>query len=182
MTAQIPVWTRRTILAAFAASMATPAFAEAGTFRFPSIDGGEYRLSDWAGRPVLVVNTASLCGFTYQYEGLQALHDRYSAQGLVVLAVPSGDFRQELGSAEEVKEFCEMTFGLELPMTEITSVRGSGAHPFYAWLRERHGFTPRWNFNKVLIGTDGQFVEAFGSNVRPNAPKLVRAIEGQLTS
>ena len=174
--------TRRFLLAAFGAGFASAGFAGAQDFRFPSIDGGDLRLSDWAGRPVLVVNTASLCGFTYQYEGLQALQDRYADQGLVVLAVPSGDFRQELGNEAEVKEFCEMTFGLELPMTEITSVRGAGAHPFYAWLREVHGFTPRWNFNKVLIGADGQFIEAFGSNVRPNAPKLVKAIEGQLTS
>lgn len=173
---------RRTILAALGATAVGPVFAEAGGFSFPSIDGGDLRLVDWAGRPVLVVNTASLCGFTYQYEGLQALQDRYADRGLVVLAVPSNDFRQELASEEEVKDFCEVTFGLELPMTEITSVRGSGAHPFYAWLRDTHGFTPRWNFNKVLIGPDGQFVEAFGSNVRPESAKLVRAIEAHLTS
>ncbi|MEL7213186.1 MAG: glutathione peroxidase [Pseudomonadota bacterium] len=173
---------RRVVVAGLAALIAAPALGETAAFRFPSIDGGEYRLGDWFGRPVLVVNTASLCGFTYQYEGLQALQDRYGDQGLVVLAIPSNDFRQELASEEKVKEFCEMTFGLDLPMTEITSVRGPDAHPFYAWLQQIHGFTPRWNFNKVLIGADGQFVEAFGSNVRPNSRKLVRAIEGQLTS
>lgn len=177
--------TRRLLLSAFGATLLTrPAFAQnaAQDFRFPSIDGGDYRMSDWAGQPVLVVNTASLCGFTYQYEGLQALQDRYETEGLIVLAVPSNDFQQELASEEEVKEFCEVTFGLDLPMTEITPVRGSRAHPFYAWLREAHGFTPRWNFNKVLIGPDGQFVEAFGSNVRPNSRSLLRAIEAQLTS
>lgn len=174
--------TRRMVLGGLTAMLAAPAFGETASFRFPSIDGGEYLLGDWAGRPVLVVNTASLCGFTYQYEGLQALQDRYADQGLVVLAIPSNDFRQELASEDEVKEFCEMTFGLDLPMTEITSVRGPGAHPFYAWLRQSHGFTPRWNFNKVLIGADGRFVEAFGSNVRPTSRKLVQAIEGQLTS
>lgn len=174
--------TRRLFLGGMAAMVAVPVRADVGGFTFPSIDGGTYRLGDWSGRPVLVVNTASLCGFTYQYEGLQALQDRYAAAGLVVLAVPSGDFRQELASEEDVKEFCEVTFGLTLPMTEITSVRGPQAHPFYRWLDRTHGFTPRWNFNKVLIGPDGSFVEAFGSNVRPTAPKLVRAIEGQLAS
>ena len=174
--------TRRMMLWALGASVAMPSFADPRDFRFASIDGGDLSLSDWSGQPVLVVNTASLCAFTDQYSGLQALQDRYADQGLVVLAVPSGDFRQELGSDSEVKDFCEMTFGLELPMTEITSVRGPQAHPFYAWLREEHGFTPRWNFNKVLIGPDGSFVEAFGSTVRPDAPKLVRAIEALLTS
>lgn len=173
---------RRMILTLAAGVASSAAFASADAFRFPSIDGGEYVMQDWVGRPVLVVNTASLCAFTGQYEGLQALQDRYVDQGLVVLAVPSNDFRQELGSEAEVKEFCEMTFGLDLPMTEITSVRGPQAHPFYAWLRDSHGFTPRWNFNKVLIGPDGRFVDAFGSNVRPDARKLTQAIEAQLSS
>ncbi|MEM9247577.1 MAG: glutathione peroxidase, partial [Pseudomonadota bacterium] len=103
-------------------------------FTFPSIDGGTLALGDWLGRPVLVVNTASRCGFTRQYEALQALYDRYRADGLIVLAIPSNDFRQELATEAEVREFCEVTFGLDLPMTEITAVRGRDAHPFYQWL------------------------------------------------
>ena len=130
-----------------------------GTFRFESIDGGSYDLADWRGRPVLVVNTASLCGYTPQYDELQALHEEYGPRGLVVLAVPSDDFRQELSSDEAVAEFCEVNFNLTLPMTTITSVRGSGAHPFYRWLRDTHGFEPGWNFNKVLLDGEGQLVQ-----------------------
>ncbi|KGB83356.1 glutathione peroxidase [Rhodovulum sp. NI22] len=156
-----------------------PAAARNG-FVFASIDGGEIALDDFTGRPVLVVNSASLCGFTPQYEGLQALYDSYRDRGLVVLAVPSNDFRQELGSAEEVKDFCATTFDLDLPMAEITHVRGDQAHPFYQWVAETTGFVPGWNFNKVLIGTDGTVVEAWGSLTRPQARAITRAIEAQL--
>ena len=145
--------------------------------RFASIDGGTLALSDWPGQPVLVVNTASQCGFTYQYDGLQALYDRYKAQGLVVLAVPSDDFRQELDSNEAVKEFCEMSFGLDMPMTEITAVTGAKAHPLYQAIAHETGFVPRWNFNKVLIAGDGTVVGSWGSATRPNARPIVRAIE-----
>lgn len=160
---------------------AAPAMAgPGGSFVFDSIDGGTLSLDDWAGQPVLVVNTASRCGFTRQYEGLQALQDIYGDQGLVVLAVPSNDFKQELASEEEVREFCEVTFGLTLPMTTITPVRGAGAHPFYTWLRETQGFEPAWNFNKVLIGADGDFVAAWGSAMRPVSSVLTLAIEAEL--
>ena len=137
-------------------------------------------MSDWAGRPVLVVNTASLCGFTPQYEALQTLYDRYRDAGLVVLAVPSNDFRQELGSAEEVKDFCELTFGLDLPMTDILSVRGRDAHPFYRWLSDEHGFEPRWNFYKVLIGPDGTPAGAWGSRTKPLSGAITDPIEAFL--
>lgn len=147
---------------------------------FPSIDGGEISLRDFAGQPVLVVNTASQCGFTHQYNGLQALHDRYSAQGLVVLAVPSDDFNQELGSAAEVKEFCEINFNLTLPMTDVTHVRGAQAHPFFQEVRALTGFIPRWNFNKVLIGTDGEVVQTWGSSARPDSGEIPRAVEALL--
>ena len=147
---------------------------------FPSIDGGDIALSDFAGQPVLVVNTASQCGFTYQYDGLQALYDRYRDQGLVVLAVPSDDFNQELDSAEEVKEFCEINFTLTLPMTDMTHVRGARAHSFYKDVKAQTGFAPRWNFNKVLIGTDGQIVETWGSAAKPDSGAIPRAIEALL--
>lgn len=149
-------------------------------FSFPSIDGGTIALSDFAGRPVLVSNTASLCAFTPQYQGLQALYDRYRDRGLVVLAVPSDSFRQELGSAAEVQEFCELTYGLDLPMTDITPVRGRDAHPFFRWLAEAHGVAPAWNFAKVLIGPDGAFVADWGPTVRPDAPEIVARIEAFL--
>ena len=170
---------RRLLFLAAVALLALPALA-AGRFVFASIDGGTLDLADWRGRPVLVVNTASLCGFTPQYEGLQALYDRYRDRGLVVLAVPSNDFRQELGSDAEVKEFCEVNFNLTLPMTEITHVRGPRAHAFYRWLAEDQGFAPRWNFNKVLIGPDGAVVATWGSTTAPLSRAITGAIEGAI--
>ncbi len=144
---------------------------------FQSIDGGEIILSQWAGQPVLVVNTASRCGYTKQYDGLQTLYDTYRGRGLVVLAVPSGDFRQELKSNAEVKDFCELQFGLDLPMTEITRVKGSSAHAFYRSLKLEVGFEPRWNFNKVLIGPDGAVVKTFGARTKPNSSAITHEIE-----
>ncbi|WP_249138996.1 glutathione peroxidase [Actibacterium sp. MT2.3-13A] len=172
---------RLLILIAALVGLALPAAARAPfTFAFASIDGGTLSLGEWAGRPVLVVNTASLCGFTPQYKDLQALYDRYRERGLVVLAVPSDDFRQELGSEAEVREFCENTFGLDLPMTEITHVRGPDAHPFYRWLAEEHGVAPRWNFNKVLIGPDGELAGSWGARVNPMSRQITGAVEALL--
>jgi glutathione peroxidase len=147
---------------------------------FASIDGGEVSLADWAGKPVLVVNTASMCGYTPQYEALQALFDTYRDQGLVVLAVPSDDFRQELATADEVKAFCTINYNITLPMTDITHVKGPEAHPFYAWLRNEAGFVPRWNFNKVLIGRDGAIAGTWGAGVRPMSAPIVSAVEAAL--
>ncbi len=156
-----------------------PVAAFAG-FNFPSIDGGTIDLDAFEGRPVLVVNTASLCGFADQFDDLQALHDSYADRGLVVLAVPSDDFRQELGSADEVKEFCAVNFDLTIPMTDITPVTGEGAHPFYLWLAETEGFIPRWNFNKVLLDGDGDVVATWGSVMRPTARPVTDRIEALL--
>ncbi len=149
-------------------------------FTFGNIDGGTHDLTAWKGKTVLVVNTASKCGFTDQYGALQTLYERYRDQGLVVLAVPSGDFRQELATGEQVKEFCALHFGLTLPMTDITSVRGSDAHPFYKWVAETTGFVPRWNFNKVLIGPDGEVAGTYGATTKPLGRALTKEIETQL--
>ncbi len=154
--------------------------AQAAGFSFASIDGGEIDLDAWRGTPVLVVNTASMCGFTRQYDDLQALQDRYGARGLKVLAVPSDDFKQELSDAGAVKEFCETNFNLTLPMTDITHVRGAQAHPFYKWMAAEHGFTPGWNFNKVLIGPQGEVLGTWGSTVKPTAGAITKAIEPHL--
>lgn len=161
-------------------SLLLPVAAAAGEHVFDSIDGGQIDMAQWRGQPVLVVNTASMCAFTPQYEELQALYETYRDRGLVVLAVPSNDFRQELDSEAEVAEFCELTYGIDMPMTTITHVRGDAAHPFYAWLRDSHGFEPRWNFNKVLIGPDGALVDTFGSPVRPRSGSITRPIEALL--
>ncbi|MBL3559753.1 glutathione peroxidase [Rhodovulum sulfidophilum] len=149
----------------------------AESFRFPSIDGGEIDLAAFRGRPVLVVNTASQCGFTPQYDGLQALQDSYGPRGLVVLAVPSDDFNQELADETAVKDFCEVNFGLTLPMTEITHVKGAEAHPFYRWMDAEHDFSPSWNFNKVLLDGSGNPVATFGSFTKPQSAKLTAKIE-----
>jgi glutathione peroxidase len=164
-------------IAAFSASVAV---ADTPSFQFPSIDGGSYATADWRGKPVLVVNTASLCGFAGQYENLQTLSDRYEGRA-VVLAVPSDDFAQELASEAEVKEFCEVNFDLNLPMTTIQNVAQGEVHPFYAWSRDVHGFTPGWNFNKVLIGPEGEFVKAWGSTTKPDARPITSAIDSLLT-
>lgn len=169
------------LIALLVFTLATPsAQAEGLAGTFPSIDGETLSIEDWRGRPVLVTNTASRCAFTRQYDELQALYDQYRTAGLVVLAVPSKDFRQELATAAEVKDFCEVNFGLDIPMTDITSVRGPDAHPFYRALKQQAGFEPSWNFNKVLIGPDGEFVAAWGSRVKPDAPRIVEEIEALL--
>jgi glutathione peroxidase len=180
----MPHPTRRDVLGyacLYAGITAFPAIAAPNDWRFGSIDGGALSFSDWAGQPVLVVNTASRCGFTKQYDGLQALYDKYRDRGLVVLAVPSQDFNQELSNDKEVAEFCEVNFDLTLPMATITHVRGAKAHPFYEWLAETENFTPGWNFNKVLIGPDGQVEGLWGSVTRPQSKAITAAIEPLLS-
>ena len=152
----------------------------AAAFEFDALEGGTIDLDDLRGQAVLVVNTASLCGFTDQYAELQTLHERYGDRGLTVLGVPSDDFRQELGSAEEVADFCEVNYGLTIPLTDITPVRGEAAHPFYRWLAEEHGAAPRWNFNKALLDPSGDLVAFEGANVRPLSPRMTGAIEAVL--
>lgn len=147
---------------------------------FDSIDGGTLAISQWSGQPVLVVNTASRCAYTKQYSGLQSLYDAYRERGLIVLAVPSDDFRQELASNEDVKQFCELQFGIDLPMTGITPVLGTLAHPFFRSLKTEEGFSPAWNFNKVLIGPDGAVVATYGARTKPQSAQLRRDIEGLL--
>ncbi|WP_170754816.1 glutathione peroxidase [Ruegeria lacuscaerulensis] len=127
--------------------------------KFDSIDGGTLSLSDWNGQPVLVVSTASQCAFNRQYQGLRDLYDRYRNLGLVVAAVPSDDFKQELITNDEVRDFCELQYRTDFPMSVITHVTGPDAHPFFRSLKEEEGFAPRWNFNKVLIGPGGTVVE-----------------------
>lgn len=165
-----------TVAALFLAPVATAGDARtAHDFSFTAIEGGPLPMSDFAGKPVLVVNTASRCGFTHQYDRLQALYDAYRDRGFVVLGVPSQDFRQELATSEDVKKFCEVNFGLDFPMTEIEKVRGDDAHPLFRWLAGQ-GAAPAWNFNKFLIAPDGRFVAHYGSSVRPDSPKITDRI------
>lgn len=155
---------------------AAPAGTAAPTFFFASIDGGSYDTATWRGLPILVVNTASMCGYTPQYQALQDLSDQYQGRA-IVLAVPSDDFNQELASDAEVKDFCEVNFALTLPMTTIEHVATGELHPFFGWLRDTAGFVPDWNFNKVLLGADGQFVAAWGSNTLPTSDDITDALD-----
>lgn len=152
----------------------------AQAFSFTALDGTKLDLSDWRGRPVLVVNTASFCGFTHQYRDMQALHEEFADDGLVVLAVPSEDFNQEYSNNDDVAQFCRVETGLTFPITEITPVRGSAAHPFYQWLAQDHRKAPNWNFNKALIGPDGELVGFWGSSTRPTARAITSEIRRAL--
>lgn len=152
------------------------AASAAPSFSFASIDGGNYDTSNWRGMPVLVVNTASMCGYTPQYTELQQLSDTYEGRA-IVLAVPSDDFNQELSTNGAVKDFCDLNYSLTLPLTEMAHVARGDLHPFYAWLRAEQGFVPGWNFNKVLIGADGKFLHSWGSNAMPLGKSIVSEIE-----
>ncbi len=163
---------------------AVPAMAEsAHDFTFESIDGGSLPMSGYEGKAVLVVNTASFCGYTPQYEGLQSLWSEYRDKGLVVLGVPSNDFgAQEPGTAEEIKDFCEANFDVDFPLTAKQVVKGGDAHPFYQWAAAEKGSenAPRWNFHKYLVGTDGELLAAFPSRVEPMSDELVASVEAAL--
>lgn len=160
-----------------------PAASGAHAFGFTSIEGEALPLESFAGKAVLVVNTASRCGFTRQYGDLQALWERFRDRGLVVLGVPSNDFGgQEPGSEAEIKEFCEVNFGVDFPMTEKVRVAGAQAHPFYLWARTTLGAeaAPRWNFHKYLVAPDGRLVAWFPTQTRPDAEAVIRAIQSNL--
>lgn len=137
-------------------------------------------LCQYAGKVLLIVNTASFCGFTQQYAGLEALSARYQAQGLVVLGFPSNDFSQETGSNKDIASFCENTFNVKFPMFAKTKVSGSQANPLFKQLAASGGGLPRWNFHKYVVSRDGRTVTSFGSAVEPSDPRVRRAIENSL--
>lgn len=152
-------------------------------FEFESLNGKPIPLSEFAGRPLLIVNTASKCGFTPQYKELEAIWQKHKDEGLVVLGVPSNDFaNQEPGSSDEIAQFCEINFGVDFPLTEKVHVKGGDAHPLFQWLAMEGGFIskPRWNFYKYVIGKDGKLVDWFASTTRPNAPKVEAALKKAL--
>lgn len=139
-------------------------------------------LCQYSGKVVVVVNTASFCGFTSQYEGLEALYAKYKDKGLVVLGFPSNDFSQETGSNKQIADFCENTFGVKFPMFAKTSVAGKDANPLFKQLAAKTGTSPRWNFYKYVIARNGQSVESFSSMADPSSRRFVQEIEKQLTS
>jgi glutathione peroxidase len=151
-------------------------------FSFTSIDGTNMPLSGFQGQVLLVVNTASQCGFTKQYTDLQNLYERYKDQGLVVIGVPCNDFgKQEPGSLDAIKDFTTNQFGVTFPMTQKYSVKGDGAHPFFTWAsRQKKGAflqsSPKWNFHKFLINQNGELVKSFGSQINPLSENITREI------
>lgn len=180
-------WRASLLLLAMALpSLATSAAKEPldwKTVPLPSIDGGPLPASQFTGKVVLLVNTASQCGFTPQYKGIQALWEKYRDQGFVVLGVPSNDFGgQEPGSNAQVHSFCELNYGVSFPLLEKQTVVGPNAHPLYRWAAAQTGpvGVPQWNFHKLLIGRDGRLVDWFSSLTDPNAAKLTKAIESSL--
>jgi len=148
-------------------------------FNIESITGDNISLSEYKDKVVLLVNTASKCGFTPQYAGLQKLYDRYKADGLVVLGVPSNDFNQELGNDADVKDFCEIRYGVDFPLTSIQIIKGSNAHPLYKWISEEASVIaqPRWNFHKFLIGKNGEILNWFSSMTSPSSTGFIGQVE-----
>lgn len=191
--------TRHLLSAAVAASAALGATASSGQTQPPQVatpgtacpatlqhtyprlqDEKPQSLCQYAGRVVLVVNTASFCGFTNQYKALEELYSRYKDKGLVVLGFPSNDFAQETGTNQQIADFCENTFGVKFPMFAKTSVKGAEASALFRQLAQLSGTAPRWNFHKYLLARDGKLVDHYSSFTAPDSPSLVRAIEQQL--
>ena len=153
-------------------------------FSFKNIDGTNLSLSNYKGKVLIVVNVASKCGFTSQYEDMQNIWETYRAKGVVILGVPSNDFGgQEPGTNEDIKNFCETNFGINFPMTEKVSVKGSDAHAFYKWAKESHGKSavPKWNFHKIIIDKNGKVFDTFASMTNPTSKKFIKSIEKALS-
>ena len=151
-------------------------------YKFDSIDGGQINLSDYKGKVIVIVNVASRCGYTPQYEDLQSLHNNYKDKNLVVIGVPTNNFKQEPGNNKEIKDFCETNFGINFPMTEKTNVIGKDAHPFYKWAKKNHGIAaiPKWNFHKIVIGKNGKVIDTFASFTKPTSGKFLNLIEKEI--
>ena len=148
-------------------------------FSIESITGEIIDFKDYKNKVILVVNTASYCGFTKQYTDLQFLWDTYKSKGLIVLAIPSNSFNQEKKSNKEVKEFCEVNFNINFPISKITEVKGNDAHDIFKWAKDNYGKSaiPKWNFHKILINKDGKIEETFTSFTKPTSNKLIKKIE-----
>ena len=183
---------RRHVLTLLAGAVAAPAAAHAQSggmsritayaFSFKGLEGGDIRLADHAGKPILVVNTASLCGYTPQFTGLQTLWTRYHERGLFVLGVPSNDFGgQEPGGPTEILQTAHDEYGVSFPLAQKAVVKGTNPHPFYKWAAaERPVETPRWNFHKYLVGRDGHIAAVFPTEMEPMDARVINAIAKEL--
>ena len=151
-------------------------------FKIDGISGEVIDLDQYKNKVVLLVNTASYCGFTKQYADLQKLWDQYNSKGLIIIGVPSNSFNQEKKSEEDVKSFCEVNFSINFPLTSITDVKGDNAHEIFKWAEKNHGKSavPKWNFHKILINKQGKIEETFSSFTNPTSDKLIKKIENIL--
>jgi len=152
-------------------------------FNFKDLDGTDLELNEYKGKVIIVVNVASKCGFTKQYEDMQKIWEKYQSKGIIMLGVPSNDFgNQEPGTSSDIKNFCEAKFGISFPMTEKVTVKGDDAHPFYLWAKKNYGKSavPKWNFHKIIINRDGKIEETFSSITSPSSKKFITAIESLL--
>jgi len=183
---------RRQLLACIAGALAAPTLAHAQSpgmsrvtayaFSFAGLEGGDIRLSAYAGKPVLIVNTASLCGYTPQYAGLQQLWTRYRDRGLMIIGVPSNDFgEQEPGGPSDILETAHGEYGVTFPLTAKVEVRGPNLHPFYKWAAVERPFEiPRWNFHKYLVGHDGRIAAVFPTEIEPMDARVINAVVKEL--
>ena len=149
-------------------------------FNFNDLDGSVIKLSEFKEKVIVIVNVASQCGFTKQYEDMQKIWDKYQSSGLVIIGVPSNDFgNQEPGSNTEIKNFCESKFGITFPMTEKVVVKGMNAHPFYLWAKKNYGKSavPKWNFHKIIINKEGKVADTFASITSPTSKKFIKVLE-----
>ena len=151
-------------------------------FNFKSIDGGEINLQNYTEKVIIVVNVASRCGFTPQYEDLQNLWTNYKDKNLIVIGVPTNNFKQEPGSNKDIKDFCETNFNISFPMTEKIDVIGNNAHPFFKWAKENHGKSaiPKWNFHKIIVGKNGKVADTFASITKPSSKRFINLIEAEI--
>tara|TARA_B100000767_G_C19708401_1_gene511629 strand:- start:267 stop:812 length:546 start_codon:yes stop_codon:yes gene_type:complete len=151
-------------------------------FQFKSLDGDFIKLSDYKDKIIVIVNVASRCGFTKQYNDLQSLWTNYKDKNLIVIGVPTNDFKQEPASNSDIKNFCEQNFNINFPMTEKINVLGKKAHPFYKWAKDNHGKNaiPKWNFHKIIIGKNGKVADTFASITNPSSKKFLNFIEDQI--
>ena len=148
-------------------------------FNFNGISGDIINLQNYKDKIIVVVNVASRCGFTKQYDDLQNLWSNYKDYNLVVIGVPSNNFKQEPGSNKDIKDFCQTNFGINFPMSEKVDVIGKNAHPFYKWAKKNHGMgaIPKWNFHKIIVGKNGKVIETFASFTKPDSNKFLAVIE-----
>ena len=149
-------------------------------FNFKNLNGNQLNLAEYKNKIMVIINVASQCGFTGQYEDMQNIWNKYKDKGVVIIGVPSNDFGgQEPGNNTEIKNFCEAKFGITFPMSEKVIVKGNDAHPFYIWAKKNHGKSavPKWNFHKIIIGRDGKIFDTFSSMTNPSSKKFVNVLE-----